>query len=61
MRFSSKEFFLTDEIKNLLEEGAIKESQHKEGEFISSIFFVPKSGDSFTMILTRKRLNGNMP
>ena len=34
MRFSSKEeLFLANEIKNLLQEGAIKELQHEEGEF----------------------------
>ena len=42
MRFSSKEE-LRDEIKNLLQKGVIKESQHEEEEFISPIFFVPKS------------------
>ena len=39
----------------------IKESQHEEGEFISPIFLVPKSEDSFRMILNLKRLNKNMP
>ena len=36
VRFSSKEFFLADEIKNLSQKD-VKESQNKEGEFISSI------------------------
>ena len=36
MRFSSKEeLFFADEIKNLLQKGVIKESQHEEGEFVS--------------------------
>ena len=48
-------------IKNLLQKGVIKESQHEEGEFISPIFLVPKSEDSFRMILNLKRLNENMP
>ena len=62
MRFSSKEeLFLADEIKNLPQKGVIKKSQHEEGEFISPIFFVPKSDDSFRMILNLKRLNENMP
>ena len=62
MRFSSKEeLFLACEIKNLLQEGVRKESQHEDGEFISSIFLVPKSEDSFEMILNLKRLNENMP
>ena len=62
MRFSSKEeLFLADEIKNLQQKGVIKESQHEEGEFISPIFLVPKSEDSFRMILNLKRLNENMP
>ena len=62
MKFSSKEeLFLADEIKNLQQKGVIKESQHEEGEFISRIFLVPKSEDSFRMILNLKRLNENMP
>ena len=60
IRFSSKEE-LRDEIKNLLQKGVIKESQHEEGEFISPIFFVSKSEDFFRMILNLKRLNENMP
>ena len=60
--FSSKEeLFLACEIKNLLQKGVIKESRHEEGEFISQIFLVPKSEDSFEMILNLKKLNENMP
>ena len=52
MKFSSKEeLLLADEIKNLLQKDIIKKSQHKEGELISPIFLVPKSEDSFRMIL----------
>ena len=52
IRFSSKkELFLADGIKSLLQKGAIKESQHEEGEFISPILIVSKSEDSFRMIL----------
>ena len=51
IRFSSKEeLFLGREIKNLFQKGVIKESQHEGGEFISQIFLVPKSEDSFEMI-----------
>ena len=61
MRFSSKEeLFSAEEIKNLLQKGVIKESQHEEGEFISPIFHVPKSEDSFRIFLNLKRLNENM-
>ena len=60
IRFSSKEE-LRDEIKNLLQKGVIKESQHEEGEFISPIFLVPKYEDFFRIILNLKRLNENMP
>ena len=60
MRYSSKEE-LRDEIKNLLQKGVIKESQHEEGEFISPIFLVPKYEDFFRIILNLKRLNENMP
>ena len=62
MRFSSKEeVFLADEVKNFQQKGVIKESQQEEGGFISPIFLVPKSEDSFRMILNLKRLNENMP
>ena len=62
MRFSSKEeFFMECEIKNLFQNGVTSGSQHEEGEFISPIFLVPKSEDSFRMILNLKRLNENMP
>ena len=62
IRLSSKEeLFLADEIKNLLQKGVIKQSQHEEGEFISPIFLVPKSEDSFRMILNLRKLNENMP
>ena len=62
MKFSSKEqLVLADEIKNLLQKGVIKESQHEEGEFISPIFPVPKSEDSVRMIINPKWLNKNMP
>ena len=62
MTFSAKrELFLTDKIKNLLQKGVIKESQHEEGEFISPIFLKPKSEDSFKMTLSMKRLNENTP
>ena len=52
---------MADKIKNLLQKGVIKESLPEEGEFISSIFLVPKSENSFRMILNVKRLNENMP
>ena len=62
VRFSSKEeLYLACEIKHLLQKGFIKELQHKEGEFISPIFLVPKSEDSFRMILNLKSLNKNVP
>ena len=62
MGFSSKEeLFLACEIKSLWQKGFTKESQHEEGELISSIFLVPKSEDSFRIILNLKRLNENMP
>ena len=62
MGFSSKEeLFLACEIKSLWQKGVTKESHHEEGELISSIFLVPKSEDSFRIILNLKRLNENMP
>ena len=62
MGFSSKEeLFLACEIKSLWQKSVTKESQHEEGKLISSIFLVPKSEDSFRIILNLKRLNENMP
>ena len=62
MRFSStEELFLAEEIKNLLQKGVVKESHHEEGELTSPIFLMPKSEDSFRMILKLKKLNENMP
>ena len=54
--------FLAKQIlKNLLQKGFIRESQHEEGEFILPIFFVPKTEDAFRIILNLKSLNENMP
>ena len=53
--------FLSVEIKNLLREGLIKEPQHEKGEYISPIFWTPKSDGSFRMILNIKKLNDHMP
>ena len=58
--FSKGDFFFKDEIKVLLQRGVIKESKHEEGEFISSIFLVPKSEDFFRKVLNLKKLNENM-
>ena len=56
MTFSStEELFLASEIKSLLQKGVVKESQREEGEFISPIFLVSKSEDSFKMILNLKK------
>ena len=61
MRFSSKEeLLLAEEFKNFLQKGIIKESLHQEGEFMSSIFPLPKFEDSFKMILDLKILNENI-
>ena len=57
MRFSSKEeLFLACAIKNSLQKCVIRESQNEEGEFVSLIFLVPKSEDSFRIILNLKKV-----
>ena len=62
MRFSPKEeLHVEDEIKNLLWKDVIKKLQHEERKVISPIFLVPKSENSFRVILNLKRLNENMP
>ena len=48
------------EIKNVLDRGVIKESQHEEGEYISPILLTPKSDGSFRMILNFKKLYDHM-
>ena len=53
--------FLSVEIKDLLCKGVIKESQDKEGEYISPIFLTPRSDGLFRMILNFKKLNDHMP
>ena len=62
MKFPPKEEkFLNEEIEKLLTKGVIKESTHETGEFISPIFLVPKSSDSYRPILNLKKLNEHMP
>ena len=51
---------MADEVKDFLQKGVIKKSQAEEGELISPISLVPKSEDSFGLILNLKRLNENM-
>ena len=56
--FSPKEEnFLNEEIEKLLKKGVIKESTHETGEFISPIFLVPKSPDSYRLILKVSHAN----
>ena len=61
-KFSPKEEkFLTEETEQLLKTGVIKESTYETGEFISPMFLVPKSSDSYRLILNLKKLNAHMP
>ena len=61
-KFSPKEEkFLNEEIEQLLKKGVIKESTYEPGKFISPIFLVPKSSDSYRLILNLKKLNAHMP
>lgn len=62
IKFSQKETeFLSKEIDTLLQKRVIVESEHEAGEFISPIFLVPKTEDSYRMILNLKKLNENVP
>ena len=52
MKFSPKEKnVLNEKIEKLLQKEVTKESTHETGEFISPIFLVPKSPDSYRLIL----------
>lgn len=46
-----------NEIIELIEKGAISESKHEQGEFISNIFLVKKKGGSFRPVINLKKLN----
>ena len=52
---------MNEEIEKLLKKGVIKEPTHETGEFISPIFLLPKSPDSYRLILNLKKLNEHMP
>ena len=55
IKFSPKEKnVLNEKIEKLLQKGVTKESTHETGEFISPIFLVPKSPDSYRLILNLK-------
>lgn len=56
--FSDNEKILVDiEIQTLLKKGAIFPSFHEEGQFISTIFIVPKPNGKFRPVINLKYLN----
>lgn len=56
--FSDNEKILVDiEIQTLLKKGAIVPSFHEEGQFISTIFIVPKPNGKFRPVINLKYLN----
>ena len=59
--FQKEEKILNEEIEKLLKKRVIKESTHETGKFISPIFLVPKSPDSYRLILNLKKINEHMP
>ena len=62
VKFSPKEEkSLNEKIRKLLKKGIIKEPTHETGEFISPMFLVPKSPDSYRLILNLIKLNEHMP
>lgn len=48
---------IDQEIKNLLNMGAIVEACHETDQFLSSIFYRPKKSGEYRVILTLKNLN----
>lgn len=58
IRFNEDECKLIDsEVSDLLEKGAIKETVHEQGEFISNIFLVKKKNGKFRPVINLKHLN----
>jgi len=56
--FSDEEWYLVDEeVKTLLNKGAIVQSWPEDGEFISNLFLVPKSNGKMRPIINLKKLN----
>lgn len=53
----SEEHNFEEAIQNLLSNGAISKCQPTEGQFLSSIFLVPKPNGNFRFILNLKNLN----
>ena len=51
---------IKDEIDKLLTKGIIKETCHKEKEFVSPIFISHKSNGGIRLILNLKQLNKNI-
>lgn len=56
--FSGEQWSLVDkEVKQLLDKGAIVHSGHENGEYISTIFIVPKPNGKFRPVINLKYLN----
>lgn len=50
------ENLVDSEVKSMLEEGAIFNSRHEEGEFVSNIFIVPKPNGKVRPVINLKHL-----
>ena len=48
---------ITQEIAKMLQKGAIMETSHTDGDFLSNIFLRPKKDGSFRPIINLRRLN----
>ena len=57
-KLNRRESHLVDiEITKLVTNGVLKEVEHEEGEYISTIFLIPKPDNTYRMILNLKGLN----
>lgn len=52
-----EQYIVSEEVKNLLSKGAIMPSEYEPGQFISTIFIVPKSNGKFRPVINLKYLN----
>ena len=57
-KFNKNEGEIMDiELQKLIDKGVIEETEHSEGEYISTVFLRPKKDGKYRLILNLKQLN----